>query len=103
MGFAGLSDSLLDELKPFIRKAVSCTTVHPSARTWIGWLQDAGFGEVKPTHAGNAFARRLLDRLDSARRPADLEGVDALLRPAVEAIVGLPAPLEDDPPLTALR
>jgi hypothetical protein len=49
------------------------------------------------------MARRMFDRIHPDDRPREIDGVDAVLRPAVAAIVDLPAPIELNPNLTAVR
>jgi hypothetical protein len=48
-------------------------------------------------------AGELFDALPIARRAQSLAGVDAYLRPIIEVACQLPAPLEADPMLTAVK
>lgn len=90
-------------LAPALGDARVCTTRHPSAHTWAAWLRAAGFARVEGTHSGADFAGRLFDALPPGRRPHTLAGVEELLRPLVEVVVDMPAPLETEPMLTAVR
>jgi len=94
---------LLEQVRPAIIDARVCTTQHPSGKTLATWLAEIGFHEVTPSHAGNVFAGRLFDVLAEESRPHTLEGVDALLRPLVKVVVTMRAPLELDPPITAVK
>ena len=100
---AQLSVAVLKRLREHIIEAAKCTTVHPSGRTFATLLNEAGFSEVKPTHSGGRFARRLFDRLDQTARPSSMEQIDQLLKPLVEVAVTLPAPLDNDPLITAVK
>ncbi|MHC4861625.1 MAG: class I SAM-dependent methyltransferase [Planctomycetota bacterium] len=95
--------SVLESWRDAIVDACVCETRHPSGRTLRDWMLEVGFTEVRPTHSGGLFAYELLDRIPEAERPGDLEGVDALMRPAVSVVVELPAPIETDPRLTAVK
>ncbi len=88
--------------------AATWTTIHPSCRTWLGWLGEAGFGSADPTYDGGWFAKRLFDRLPVPDRPAGIDAVDAMLRPIVGVVVGMKAqpvanPGEWDPWITATK
>lgn len=92
-----------ERLRPFIEDIATFVLTHPSCGTYMRWMKDAGFSEVRPTHSGRSFARRLFDELDQNSRPQDLAGVDALLRPAVGVVVQLAAPEHIDPCITAVK
>lgn len=79
------------------------TTLHPSGRTLVAWLREIGFGAVMPTHDGSEFAERVFDRLSSPARPDTLEAVDAYLRPLIKVVSELPASVESDPMMTAVK
>ena len=101
--FSALTAAALDKLRPAIVDARVCTTIHPSGQTLASWLGEIGFGHVLPTHSGARFARRLFDRYPEDRRPTDMQGVDAVLRSAVEVVVQMPAPWDIDPMITAVK
>jgi len=103
MSIADLTVAALNRLRPAIVDARVCTTIHPSGRTLASWLREIGFAQVLPTHSGAHFARRLFDRIPEDRRPTDMRGVDALLRPAVEVAAQMPAPWDIDPMITAIK
>lgn len=101
--YSGLSCQVLDALLPHVTSNACCTTQHPSGSTFASMLCDVGFTNVSPTHSGGAFARQLFDLIPSAHRPQTLDGVDQLLRPIIELVASMPAPIEADPMLTALK
>jgi len=101
--FSALTTAALDKLRPAIVDARVCTTIHPSGKTLASWLREIGFSQVLPTHSGAQFARRLFDRYPEDRRPTDMQGVDAVLRSAVEVVVQMPAPWDIDPMITAVK
>jgi SAM-dependent methyltransferase len=94
---------LLEQARPGIIDARVCTTQHPSGKTLAAWLAEIGFREVIPSHAGNVFAGRLFDVLTERNRPQTLTEIDALLKPLVKVVVTMRAPLELDPPITAVK
>ena len=56
-----------------------------------------------PTHSGMGFAGKLFDTLPKEQRPVDMEELDAMLRPLVKVVVGMPAPVDTDPMITAIK
>lgn len=101
--YAGLSSRVLRELTKHLAEAVTYTTQHPSCRTWLRWLAEAGFRSAKPNYSGGWFARRLFDRLLECQRPKEIGAIDELLRPVVEVVVTMKAPCEWEPAITALK
>lgn len=103
IGMADLTVDALHNLRDRLTDAGTCTTYHPSGETLVRWLTEIGFRQVFPTHNGLDVSGRLFSQLDVDRRPADLDAIDAYLRPIVEVVVDLPAPVETDPMITAVR
>jgi ubiquinone/menaquinone biosynthesis C-methylase UbiE len=103
LSFSMITVRRLESLASSLTNARSCTTTHPSGATLTSWLHEVGFSEVSPTHSGAVAAGMLFDTLPEADRPADMRGVDALVRPLAEIVSQLPAPLGTDPMITALR
>lgn len=103
LSYDGLSEEILAELARHAITAVVCDTRHPSGPTWTRLLKGAGFSEVHPTHSGSRQARQLFETLAPDERPQDMAGVDEYLRPLVARVIRQPAPLEDDPMLTAVK
>lgn len=101
--FEDITVSALQRLGPSIVETRVCTLNHPSGRTLAAWMREIGFREVRPTHGGAWFAGRLFDRLPAENRPASLDGVDAVLRPLVEIVVQMAAPVDRDPMITAVK
>jgi len=93
---------VLDWIRETLRPS-ACTLRHPSGRTLAPWLTEAGFSEVIPSHGGGPFAGRLFDSLPEERRPRSLEGVEDLLAPLVKAVIDMPAPIDTDPMITAVK
>jgi ubiquinone/menaquinone biosynthesis C-methylase UbiE len=101
--FESLNVPALAALCAAVIDARVCTTIHASGRTLAAWLGEIGFREVLPTYDGSDFAGSLFDAYPEAQRPQEMAVVDALLRPAVAVVIGLPAPLALDPPITAVK
>ena len=101
--YEGITVELLERLRPYILDARTCSLVHPCGRTLASWLGDIGFREVFPSHSGGWFAGRLFEHLPEERRPDSLVAIDELLAPLVKTVVQMPAPLDIDPMITAVR
>jgi SAM-dependent methyltransferase len=93
----------LERLRGALVSAGICTTVHPSGVTLSRWLTEIGFRQVFPTHDGMSFAGSLFDRLPTDARPVTLPDIDSYLGPLVDVVVALPAPVEIDPAITAVK
>lgn len=98
-----ITEADLEKARPFVADARVCRLTHPSGDTLARWLKELGFREVQGTHSGIGFAGSLFDGLPEEIRPADLEGLDRLLRPLVCAVVGMAAPLCMNPMITAVK
>jgi hypothetical protein len=98
-----LSADCLQALARQISGAALCRTSHPSGRTFGQLLQRAGFEQVLATHDGGAYAHSLFDLLPPQDRPRTLADTDYLLEPAVRIVCQLPAPIETNPMLTAIK
>lgn len=98
-----LSADGLQALAQQITGAAQCRTRHPSGRTFAALLHEAGFAQVLATHDGGAYAGSLFMHLLPQERPATLAEVDRLLSPAVQVVCRLPAPIETNPMLTAVK
>jgi SAM-dependent methyltransferase len=94
---------LLEKMKQSISDARVCILPHPSGRTFVSWLKEAGFSKVLPTHSGGLFAEALFDHMPREEHPKDISGVDNILRPLVKIAVGMPAPVTDNPMITAVK
>lgn len=99
--------SALQELLPAVVDARACTLKHPSGETFARWMRETGFRQVCATHSGGWFAGRLFEQLPAAERPRDIHAIDALLRPLVEIVICMHAPLRNeagwDPMITAVK
>ncbi|HEY3340947.1 MAG TPA: class I SAM-dependent methyltransferase [Anaerolineae bacterium] len=101
--YEAISVARLALLRPMLADARVCQTSHPSGATIAAWLHEIGFAQVLPTHDGIAAAGSLFDALLASARPRNLADVDACLRPVVQIVTQLAAPIELDPMLTAIK
>jgi SAM-dependent methyltransferase len=101
--YEGLSVAVLEQARPHLVEALTCTLTHPSGVTLAAWLKEIGFKDVTPSYNGGWFAWRLFNQLPEERRPQDLASLDVLLRPCVASFVQFAAPLEADQPITATK
>jgi len=83
---------VLPHLQPHITDAATWRTRHPSCRSWVEMLREAGFSSAIPTYDGGWFAWRLFDRLPGPKRPREMAAVDEMLRTLVEVVVTMEAP-----------
>jgi ubiquinone/menaquinone biosynthesis C-methylase UbiE len=93
----------LEKLRPYIVGAMVCDLHHPSGVTLARWLRDAGFKQILPTHSGRVFARHLFEITPMQERLLSIDEVDKLLSRAIQVVVHMPAPLETDPMITAIK
>ena len=103
ISFDMITIPLLERARSFIVDATVCQLTHPSGKTMLSWLNDIGFSEMHPTHSGAEFAGALFEQLEQGSRPADMNGVDAMLQPLVRIVVETPAPAGIDPMITAIK
>jgi len=101
--YASLSVSQLAQLHPALADARVCQTTHPRGKTIAAWLHEIGFAQVLPTHDGSSAAGRLFEALPESSRSRNLADVDAALRPVVQVVTQLAAPIELDPMITAIK
>ena len=93
----------LEKVRPAANDVRICYLKHPSGKTFVSWLKDIGFREVIPSHSGARFAGQLFNHLSEENRPKYIDAVDAELRPLVEIVVQMAAPIDIDPMITARK
>jgi len=98
-----LTVGVLAQLSARLVDVRRCLTFHPSGETMAKWLRATGFRQVVLSHSGAGVAARLFDLTPCERRPSDLESLDGMLRPVVQAVIELAAPVGIDPMITALK
>ncbi|MDX1664392.1 MAG: class I SAM-dependent methyltransferase [Candidatus Promineifilaceae bacterium] len=103
LAWSDVDVAALDELREALLDARVCFTRHPTAHTWMAWLREAGFREVLATHSGSAAGGMLFDALPAEERPQTQAAVEAYLRPIVETVVEMAAPVVGEPMITAVR
>lgn len=92
----GAIRALAGPLRSHLAEVRLCTLRHPSGRTLLGWLARAGFREAHPTRSGADAAGELYDATPPTDRPADLAGLDALVRPVAARAVATEVPVTAD-------
>jgi len=93
--YAGLSESVLQVLRPHIVGVNTWTTQHPSLMSWLDLLTSAGFSATRLTWSGRFVARQHVERLSTgAGRLGTIDEVDAYLRPVIAEAVDIDVPLE---------
>lgn len=88
---------------PHLRDVRKCILRHPSGGSYARMLAKAGFSEILPSHNGSIFAGKLFDSLPEKDRPDSLSGVDDLLKPLIDIVCKLEAPIDNNPWLTAVK
>jgi len=103
VSFEQITIPFLEEIKHKITNSQVCKTIHPSGRTYISLLKKVGFNKVIPTYSGGIAAYKLFDQYLNEERPKDLESIDDILKKVVSVVVGLEAPIDIDPAITAIK
>jgi ubiquinone/menaquinone biosynthesis C-methylase UbiE len=103
MGFSALTLAKLEELKPYVKTIFSYTLMHPSCKTWVQWLKEAGFSRVKPTHDAGSVAAAMFDALTPEERNMDLSEVYERIGAVAPWVCELQAPEDDDPMILAIK
>lgn len=101
--FKNITVSFLEDLKQYITSTRICRTIHPSGRTYASWMKEAGFREVHPTFSGRYAAVKVYDTYEKDKFPVGLEAVDNAIKNTVKVVIGLEAPINKDPMLTAVK
>lgn len=101
--FDKITVPLLESVHSSITDCRMCRTIHPSGKTLVSWLREIGFEEIIPSHGGARVAGRLFDLLPEENRPVTLSEIDEYLKPVMQAVVDLPAPVETDPMITVIK
>lgn len=91
---AALSDEVMQALRPFVLRAGTWVTEHPSYTSWPKRLLAAGFTQAQVTYSGAWIADRLLGVLAGERRPKTLRELDELLTPVARMASSMEAPPE---------
>jgi ubiquinone/menaquinone biosynthesis C-methylase UbiE len=103
ISFDKVNIALLQEVRRAIIDVRKCTLMHPSGGTLCGWLREIGFREVLPSHDGSEYAGKLFDELPAGSRPGNMSEIDLMLQAPVKIIVKMPAPVEMNPGITAVK
>lgn len=98
-----LAGSGLDAIEGSIAEIRVCRLTHPGGQSYVDLCPAAGFRSVQGTHNGGDVARRLFASQYRQTQPRTHAELTAYLLPLVESVVGLPAPLDDDPWITAVK
>ena len=101
--FEMVTEPVMQQLRPNIIDARKCLLPHPSGATLATLLRRIGFSETLPTFNGGDFAAALFDIIPAEKRPADMDGVDALLEHAVGVVAGMAVDIDLDPMITAVK
>lgn len=103
LAFANVTIEGLGRSRTHLVDARVCTTVHPSGANWVQWLREAGFRLVHPTCSGAAMVGDFFDAYPRNLHPQTLEDLDRLAQPIAALAVQTPAPIEEDPIITAIK
>ena len=101
--FKYITISFLEEIRSIITKTQVCKTIHPSGKTLVSWLKEAGFKEIIPTYSGRIAAAKLFNQFTNEDRPKDIKSVDEILKKTVKVVIELKSPIDLDPMITAVK
>ena len=103
IAFTDFAPAHLLLLRDKIIDARVCRLTHPSGRSWIRLLIEAGFSQVRPSRSGGDAAAMLFDYTEQSDRPNSLTELDKLLRPAVKRAIFSSANPDRDPMITEVK
>lgn len=99
--------SQLDRLTPYVKAVSNYRLHHPSATSWLGLLNQAGFIDTKATHNAGAMGVRLQREMAgndlAALKAMTLQDAYRMILPFAKQVCHLAAPLEDDPMISASK
>jgi len=101
--FSDLTPAVLEKLKPCVKAIFTYTLMHPSCKTWVQWLKEAGFSHVKPTHDAGFVAALMYDSLTPGERNVNLSDVHERISAVAPWVCELQAPEDDDPLILAIK
>ncbi len=101
--FDNINISFLEDIQDKIINVQACKTIHPSGKTYMSWLRKVGFKEVLPSHSGRVAAYKLFQQFTDEDRPKDLDSIDELIKRVVKISIGLKAPIDMEPMITAVK
>jgi ubiquinone/menaquinone biosynthesis C-methylase UbiE len=108
VSYENLTTAILEDLRDHIIETLTWRTQHPSCRTFLNMLSDAGFSSVMPTYEGGGFVHRVLENMDQRPKFNDLAEIDEFITPLVKLAVVTEAPARSragqwDPMITAIK
>ncbi|MFO7815849.1 MAG: hypothetical protein R6V14_09040 [Halanaerobiales bacterium] len=103
ISYENITVEFLDRIKNKITDVKKLRTTHPSGKTYVKWLKELGFKKVIYTHSGGFAAANLYDYYKNSKKVKEVESVDKLIKPTVKIVSHLEAPIEKDPPITAIK
>ena len=98
-----LSQRALNRIEDSIKEIRACRLAHPSGKSFVSLCTDAGFHSAEGTWNGGEMARRLFESRSRARRPRTHAELSERLLPVIESVIGLAAPIDRDPWITAIK
>ena len=101
--YDGLNEDVLSDLRPHVVDALWYLKTCAHTSTFVRWLQEIGFSDVKVTYSGRWFSEQLFHQIPEDQRPSDYRGVDDLLRPLIPIIVTMQKPIEHSDTITAVK
>ena len=103
VSYEALSQTILTDLRPHIVDALYFRKTCAHTATFVRWLNEIGFTDVKVTYSGRWFAHQIFHRIPEGQRPKDYHGVDDLLRPMIPIITAMEKPMDHCGYVTAVR
>ena len=103
ISYENITVEFLDKIKNQIIDVNKLRTTHPSGKTYVKWLEEMGFKKVIPSYSGGLAAANLYEHYKDDKKIKEVESVDKLIRPTVKIVSHLEAPIEKNPPITAIK
>lgn len=103
ISYENITGKFLDRIKNKIIDVKKLKTTHPSGKTYVKWLKEIGFQKIIASYSGGLAAANLYDYYKNNKEVKKIETVDKLIKPTVKIVTHLEAPLEKNPPITAIK
>lgn len=98
--FDSIISEFLDSIKKYILSVKKLRTFHPSGRTYIKMLKDAGFRAARMTKEGRNTA---FDLFEKSQRPESIKELDEYLIPYIRKAIDEEVSLIEDSMITAVK
>lgn len=101
--FANFNQKLFLNLLPLIAKVDKCKTYHPQGKTFLKLLNEVGFRQAQMTYTGKSAASQLYKNLKPQKKLQSMEEIDNIIKPVIQIVIELEAPLTTESMISAIK